>query len=204
MKSTIHSQEDVTPQKQSPPIPQPSQKKIFKAVEEKRERLVSLLEDLIRIPTVVPPGNNYKDMVQYLKPIFRSLGYTTEHVIIPSKEIEKIPYPLEGPRVNLVARHDYGRRETVTIYAHMDVVPIEEPWTKDPFNPIIENGKLYGRGAIDMKCGIASMVVALEILHKMGLQPHFNIICTLCTDEEIGVYPGIYHLAKEGYVQGHV
>ncbi|MFX1341245.1 MAG: M20 family metallopeptidase [Promethearchaeota archaeon] len=204
MKSTIHSQEDVTPQKQSPPIPQPSQKKIFKAVEEKRERLVSLLEDLIRIPTVVPPGNNYKDMVQYLKPIFRSLGYTTEHVIIPSKEIEKIPYPLEGPRVNLVARHDYGRRETVTIYAHMDVVPIEEPWTKDPFNPIIENGKLYGRGAIDMKCGIASMVVALEILHEIGLQPHFNIICTLCTDEEIGVYPGIYHLAKEGYVQGHV
>lgn len=204
MKSTTPTQEEVTPHKEPPPTPRPSQKELFNAVEANRDRLVSLLEELIRIPTVVPPGNNYEEIVQYLEPIFLSLGYSTKQVIIPTDEIEKIPYPLEGPRVNLVARRDYGQKEPVTIYAHMDVVPIEEPWTKDPFDPIIENGKLYGRGAIDMKCGIASILVALEILHKLDLQPHFNIICTLCTDEEIGVYPGIYHLAKEGYVQGHV
>jgi len=186
VKSTTSTHKEVTPHKEPPPTPQQSQKEIFNAVEAKRDRLVSLLEDLIRIPTVVPPGNNYEEIVQYLEPIFRSLCYSTEQVIIPTDKIDKIPYSLEGPRVNLVARRDYGRKEPVTIYAHMDVVPIEEPWTKDPFNPVIENGKLYGRGAIDMKCGIASMVVALEILHELGLQPHFNIICTLCTDEEIG------------------
>jgi succinyl-diaminopimelate desuccinylase len=204
MKQNIHSREEVSLQKDAPSTSQLSQEEIFKAVEAKRDRLVSLLEDLIRIPTVVPPGNNYEKIVQYLEPIFQSLDYNTEQVIIHAEEIAKIPYPLEGPRVNLVARRDYGREEPVTIYAHTDVVPIEEPWTKDPFNPTIENGKLYGRGAIDMKCGIAGMIVALEILHELGIEPHFNIICTLCTDEEIGVYPGIYHLAKEGYVQGHV
>ncbi|MFW9984151.1 MAG: M20 family metallopeptidase [Candidatus Odinarchaeota archaeon] len=204
MKSTTSTQEEVKPHKEPPQTPQPSQKEIFSAVEAKRDRLVSLLEELIRIPTVVPPGNNYEEMVHYLEPIFQSLGYTTEQVSIPTDEIAKIPYQLEGPRVNLVAHRDYGQKEPVTIYAHMDVVPIEEPWTKDPFSPVIENGKLYGRGAIDMKCGIASIVVALEILHELGLQPQYNIICTLCTDEEIGVYPGIYHLAKKGYVQGHV
>ncbi|MHA2314734.1 MAG: M20 family metallopeptidase [Candidatus Hermodarchaeia archaeon] len=204
MKSNIHSREEVSVQKDSPSPSQLSQEEIFKVVEAKRNRLVALLEDLIRIPTVVPPGNNYEKIVQYLEPIFQSIGYNTKQVIVPEEEIEKIPYPLEGPRVNLVATRDYEREEPVTIYAHTDVVPIEESWTKEPFNPIVENGKLYGRGAIDMKCGIAGMIVALEVLHELGIDPHFNIICTLCTDEEIGVYPGIYHLAKEGYVQGHV
>jgi len=41
-------------------------------------------------------------------------------------------------------------------------------------------------------------------MNELNLIPHFNLICTLCTDEEIGVYPGIYHLAKEGYVKGHI
>jgi succinyl-diaminopimelate desuccinylase len=204
VKSITRSQKEESFDKEPTQTKQLSQEKLFNAVEAKRERLVSLLSDLIRFPTVVPPGNNYADIVQYLEPIFQNLGYKTQQVTIPSKEIEKIPYPLEGPRVNLVASRDFGHREPVTIYAHMDVVPIEEPWTKNPFDPIMENGKLYGRGAIDMKCGIAGMIVALEILHELKIEPHFDIICTLCTDEEIGVYPGIYHLAKEGYVQGHV
>jgi succinyl-diaminopimelate desuccinylase len=143
-------------------------------------------------------------MIQYLEPHFQRLQFQFERVIVPQEKISKIPLPLEGPRVNLVARQYHQQPEMVTIYAHMDVVPIEEPWTKDPFNAILEDGKLYGRGAIDMKGSIAAMLIAFEIMQELHLASNFNIICTLCTDEEIGMYPGIYHLAKEGYVEGHV
>jgi succinyl-diaminopimelate desuccinylase len=143
-------------------------------------------------------------MVQYLEPHFHHLDFQTERVIVPHVALEQIPLPLEGPRVNLVARQNNDQPETVTIYAHMDVVPIEAPWTKDPFNAILEDGKLYGRGAIDMKGSIAAMLVAFEVMQELNLRSKFNIVCTLCTDEEIGMYPGIYHLAKEGHVQGHV
>ncbi|MFX1474252.1 MAG: M20 family metallopeptidase [Promethearchaeota archaeon] len=177
---------------------------VFRAVDRKRDRITTLLCDLIRIPTIVPPGNNYEDMVNYLEPVFQKLGFHTERVVIPEEQIEKIPYPLEGPRTNLVATRNHDKEEAVTIYAHMDVVPIEEPWTKDPFGGVVENDHIYGRGAFDMKSGIAAMIVALEVMDELGLPPHFNIVCTLCTDEELGVYPGIYHLAKEGYVKGHL
>ena len=183
---------------------QPSVEDVFKAVEQKRDRIITLLRDLIKIPTVVPPGNNYADLVDFVEPLFKNLGFTNERVIVPDEHIKAIPYPLEGPRINLVATREHGKKEAVTIYAHMDVVPIEEPWTKDPFAGIVENGKLYGRGACDMKSGIAGMLVAFEVMKELNLTPHFNLICTLCTDEEIGVYPGIYHLAKEGYVKGHI
>ena len=183
---------------------QPSVEQVFKAVEQKRDRIINLLRELIKIPTVVPPGNNYADLVDFLEPLFKKLGFATERVIVPDEHIKAIPYPLEGPRINLVATREHGKKEAVTIYAHMDVVPIEEPWTKDPFAGIVENGKLYGRGACDMKSGIAGMLVAFEVMNELNLTPHFNLICTLCTDEEIGVYPGIYHLAKEGYLKGHI
>ncbi len=182
----------------------PSVKQVFETIEHKRDRIITLMRDLIKIPTVVPPGNNYEDLVDYLEPIFKGLGFKTERVVVPEEHIKEIPYPLEGPRINLVATRKHGQKEAVTIYAHMDVVPIEEPWTKDPFAGVVEDGKIYGRGACDMKSGIAGMIVALEVIDELKLEPHFDLICTLCTDEEIGVYPGIYHLAKEGYVKGHV
>lgn len=181
-----------------------SSEDVFRAVESKRDRITALLRDLIRIPTIVPPGDNYEDMVNYLEPLFQELGFRTERVVVPEEHIEKIPHPLEGPRINLVASRDHEREEPVTIYAHMDVVPIEEPWTKDPFAGVVEDGKMYGRGALDMKSGIAGMLVSLEVMDELQLEPNFDLICTLCTDEEVGVYPGIYHLAQEGYVKGHV
>jgi succinyl-diaminopimelate desuccinylase len=178
--------------------------KVFEAVEKKQDRIAELLCELIHIPTVVPPGDNYEAFVDFIEPLFNKLGCTTERVIIPDELVKQIPLPLQGPRVNLVATKDYGKKEDVTIYAHMDVVSIDEKWSMDPFEGIIKDGKVYGRGATDMKSGIASIIIAIEVLNELKLIPHFNIVCTLCTDEEIGIYPGIYHLAKEGYIKGHV
>ena len=204
MKTITSAAEDGQTQEPKPPESRPTQEKVFNTIEAKRDRLIAILKELIQIPTIVPPGNNYEKMVQLLESQFQKLSFQTERVIVPPEEIEKIPLPLEGPRMNLIARQTHHQNDTVTIYAHMDVVPIEEPWTKNPFDAVVEDGKLFGRGTIDMKGSIAAMLVAFEVIKEWGLQPHFNINCTLCTDEEVGVYPGIYHLAKFGYVQGHV
>jgi succinyl-diaminopimelate desuccinylase len=204
VKTITNPTEDFDTEKAKPSASRPSTQVVFQAIEAKRDRLIAVLKNLIRIPTVVPPGNNYLEMVHYLEEQFKNLKFQTERVVVPPEHIAEIPFSLEGPRVNLVARQTHNRQDTVTIYGHMDVVPIEEPWTKDPFNATIEEGKLYGRGAIDMKGSIASILVAFEIIQELGLKPHFNIISTFCTDEEIGMYPGIYHLAKEGYIKGHV
>jgi succinyl-diaminopimelate desuccinylase len=204
MNTITSSTEDVDPSKAKPARKLPGQEEIFQAIEGKQERLIEVLGNLISIPTIVPPGNNYEEIVRYLEGFFQSLHFQTERVVVPPEQIKKIPLPLEGPRINLVARQNNAQSETVTLYAHMDVVPIEEAWTKDPFNPVVEEGKLYGRGAIDMKGSIASILVALEVMKELQLKSHFNLICTFCTDEEVGMYPGIYYLAKEGHVQGHV
>jgi succinyl-diaminopimelate desuccinylase len=177
--------------------------KAFESVEANRDYIVDTLRKLVQIDTSVPPGKNYDKLVAAVEPDFEKFGFTTERVIIPPEKVKEIPYELEGDRVNLVASKDVGK-EPVSIYAHMDVVPIEEGWKCDPFAGVVEGDTLYGRGASDMKGSIACLMGALKVMHDLSLEPKFNMHCMLCTDEEIGVYPGVYHLALNGYVKGHM
>ncbi len=177
--------------------------KAFEAVETNRDYIVETLRKLIRIDTSVPPGRNYDKIADALEPDFHTFGFETERVIIPDEKVKEIPYELEGERVNLVARKEIGK-EPVSVYAHIDVVPIEEGWKCDPFAGVVEGETFYGRGSSDMKGSIACMMGALKVMHDLSLEPKFDIHCMFCTDEEIGVYPGVYHLALNGYVKGHM
>jgi succinyl-diaminopimelate desuccinylase len=179
-------------------------KHAFALVDDREEELVSLVRGVIGIDNCVPPGRNYEQLADYLIPYFQSAGLTTEKVVIPEPLWRQIPTPgLDGDRVNLVARKETGK-EPVTIYAHIDTVPVDNRWTTDPFGGEIKDGKIYGRGTSDMKGAAASLIIALQVIKDLGLEMKFDPICCLCTDEEIGVYPGVYHLAKEGYLHGHV
>ena len=114
--------------------------------------------------------------------------------------------PLEGPRVNLVATKEYGKQKFVSFYAHMDVVPaISENWKFNPFEAtMIKSGKIFGRGVADMKGAIPCLIMALRLIDKLSLSPKFNIRVMLCTDEEIGIWPGVRYLKEKGYVKGIV
>ncbi|MDI3339344.1 MAG: ArgE/DapE family deacylase [Sphaerobacter sp.] len=171
----------------------------FALVEAQEDRLIERLRLVIGIDTTVPPGENYGKLVGLVEPEFQRLGFTTTRVVIPPEKIAQIPLPLSGERVNLVARLNNGK-PPLSVYAHMDVVPIEEGWDFDPFGGEIKDGRIYGRGVADMKGAIASVLTALDIMHQCGLEPVWDLNILLCTDEEIGVYPGLYHLALEGYV----
>ena len=173
---------------------------IFEAVEAKEGALLERMREIIRVDTCIPPGRNYGTLVDLVEPEFRRFGFQTERVVIPKEQIEAIPLPLEGGRVNLVATKKSGK-PPLSVYAHMDTVPIEEGWDYDPFGAEVRDGRIYGRGVADMKGSIATLLTALEIIQERGLEPVWDLTACLCTDEEIGVYPGIWHLCKEGYVQ---
>ena len=176
---------------------------VFAAVDAREGSFLKLLGQIINVDNSNPPGCNYDVLVDEIAPWFEAAGFDTERVIIPPALVRTIPLPLDGDRVNLVATRRAGK-PPLTIYAHMDTVPVEEAWNSDPFSAELRDGRIYGRGVADMKGTIASLITALEVMHALKLEPVWDLIACICTDEEIGVYPGIWHLAKEGYVHAPV
>ncbi|MEM2984310.1 MAG: hypothetical protein QXL24_03760, partial [Candidatus Jordarchaeaceae archaeon] len=85
-----------------------SENEAFSLVENFADEAVDVLKDLIKIKTVVPPGNNYEEIVKYLEPQFSRIGFETERVTVPEEMVKRIPAPLDGPRVNLVAKKVFG------------------------------------------------------------------------------------------------
>ncbi len=177
--------------------------RVFARVDSLQEELIRRLRLVVGVDNCVPPGRNYDTLIERVRPEFERLGFQCELVTIPPEKVRQIPLPLEGPRVNLVARKNNGK-PPLTIYAHMDTVPIEENWTTDPFGGDIRDGRIYGRGIADMKGAIATLLTAFEALEREGVPLAWDPVVCLCTDEEIGTYPGIYHLALEGYVTAPV
>ena len=170
----------------------------FAAVDAREPELIDRLRKIIAIDNCVPPGENYDQVIDLVEPEFQRNGFTTTRVVIPPEKVALIPLPLKGDRVNLVARLNNGK-PPLSVYAHMDTVPIEEGWDFDPFGGEIKDGRIYGRGIADMKGAIASILTAIDVMQAEGLEPAWDLNILLCTDEEIGVYPGLYHLALEGY-----
>jgi succinyl-diaminopimelate desuccinylase len=175
----------------------------FSRVEREEDYIVDLLKRIISVDTSIPPGENYGQLIDILEPEFHRFGFETKRVVMPPDKVETIPAPLTGERANLVARLMNGKPK-VSLYAHMDVVPVDDSWTVDPFAGIAEDGRLYGRGTVDDKGPMACALGAAKVLHDLGLEPRFDINCLFCTDEEVGHYPGSRYLAEEGYFSDHI
>jgi succinyl-diaminopimelate desuccinylase len=141
---------------------------------EARMDYIRILEGLLSINTTVPPGMNYEETVDYLEPLFKEVGFETQKVHIPKEYAEE----REG-RVNLVCNRREAGKHRLIFYCHMDVVPAEG-W--DAFKPRIENGRIYGRGAADMKGGIAALLLGLEACVGKPLKYDTSVMIT--TDEE--------------------
>lgn len=148
--------------------------------------LVRFLQELIRLRTVNPPGENYGGITQLLAKTLRDLGLKVRRVPVP-RAIQKKTQPelLDYPRYNVVGFWDTGAKKTVHFNAHFDVVPVSGQWRHgSPFNPAVEGGWMYGRGTSDMKGAIASIVFALKALKATGTKPNFNLEVSFTADEE--------------------
>ena len=178
-------------------------KEAFLRVEQEKDYLIDILKAMIAVNTCIPPGENYGRLADVLEPELRSFGFETRRVLVPEEKYRQIPEPLSGERVNLLGILRNNRPRS-SFYGHLDVVPVDDRWTVDPFTGTVKDGKLYGRGAVDMKGSIAAFLGAARVIREMGLEPRFQMECCFCTDEEVGVYPGARYLAEEGYFSNHL
>ena len=147
---------------------------------------IKVLSDLIAIDTSVPPGNNYAKAIDYLEPLFSAAGFTTEKIPIPSSQAEG----REG-RVNLLCHRREPGKPRLVFYGHIDVVPAQG-W--DAFQPRVENGRIYGRGAADMKGAIVSLLLALKKCRDRTLKYDTSVIIT--TDEELNQADQLRYISR--------
>ncbi|NKB28786.1 MAG: acetylornithine deacetylase/succinyl-diaminopimelate desuccinylase family protein [Rhodobacteraceae bacterium] len=162
----------------------------------KRDNLIELTQDLIRIPTLNPPGENYHAICDYLERRLRKRGF---HCIF--ERATGAPGDSDAyPRWNIIARHE-GKRagDCVHFNSHTDVVEVGAGWTFDPFGAELKDGRIYGRGACDMKGGLAASIVAAEAFIEEYPDYAGAIEISGTADEESGGYGGVAHLAELGY-----
>ena len=170
--------------------------KVFEIIEKSEDNIVELCQDLIRFPTVNPPGNDYKACVEYIGDRLKVRGFKVEYI----RAFGTPGDSSEFPRYNVVARYDTGRPgPCVHFNSHIDVVETGEGWTKDPFAADLIDGKIYGRGACDMKGGMASSIIAVEALIDSGIELKGAIEISGTGDEESGGLGGVAYLAEKGY-----
>jgi succinyl-diaminopimelate desuccinylase len=155
-----------------------------------REDAVRLLSDLVRLPTLNPPGAELPG-AELLARELAQRGFRPELTEIAPN------------RANVIARlPGSGEAPSLLFNGHIDVVPPGElPWKHPPFGAVIEGGRLYGRGASDMKSGLAAMLIALDVLSRSGKKLRGDVIFSAVADEEIGV-SGSLRLAAEGLTRG--
>lgn len=141
---------------------------------------------LIQFRTVNPPGEE-RPAQEYLRELLESVGFEVDFL---NKQVG---------RPNLVTRlNGTGKRPPLLFYGHVDVVGTQgQAWDVPPFEGLIENGVLYGRGALDMKAGLAMLVHAMLRARSEGLEPSGDVLLAIVVDEETGGSQGMQFLLEQ-------
>jgi succinyl-diaminopimelate desuccinylase len=158
--------------------------------------LVELTRELIRFPTVNPPGEAYTPCAEFLGRRLQKSGFSIQYLRAEGAPGDSARYP----RTNVIGRLEGGRPgPTVHFNSHIDVVEAGEGWTTDPFGAEVRDGKVYGRGACDMKGGLAASIIAVEayVAANPGFAGAIEISGTV--DEESGGFGGVAWLAGKGF-----
>ncbi len=143
---------------------------------------VRFLQELIRVPTPTPPGNNAPHAERTAE-LLKAFGFEAEKHPVPDAEVRA--YGLES-LTNLIVRRPYGPGRTIALNAHGDVVPPGEGWTCDPFGGEIRDGKIYGRAAAVSKSDFATFTFAVRALESLGLPLKGGVELHFTYDEEFG------------------
>ncbi|MYA32820.1 MAG: acetylornithine deacetylase/succinyl-diaminopimelate desuccinylase family protein [Gemmatimonadales bacterium] len=181
----------------SPPTGLRGEDRVLAEVEAARDEIVAFTAEMIRIPTVNPPGEGYRECAEFIGRQLEATGLAVEYV-----EAEGRPeHTADHPRVNVLGR-GAGRpgRPRLHLNGHFDVVPPGEEWTVDPFAGVVRGGRIYGRGASDMKSGIAAAVFAVEALRRAGVELAGAVDISATVDEESGGFAGVAHLCEAGII----
>jgi acetylornithine deacetylase/succinyl-diaminopimelate desuccinylase-like protein len=159
---------------------------------------VRFLQELVRVPTDTPPGNNAPH-AERTADLLKGFGFEAEKFPVPAQEVHD--YGLESI-TNLIVRRSYGDGgRTVALNAHGDVVPPGEGWTHDPYGGEVEGGKLYGRAAAVSKCDFSTFTFAVRALEAVAKPNRGSIELHFTYDEEFGGILGPGWLLKHKHTR---
>jgi succinyl-diaminopimelate desuccinylase len=158
---------------------------------------VRFLQELIRVPTDTPPGNNAPHAERTAE-LLKTFGFDAEKHAVPQSDVHA-----QGMEsiTNLIVRRRYGDGLTVALNAHGDVVPPGEGWTTDPYGGEIRDGNIYGRASAVSKSDFASFTFAVRALESLQAQLKGSVELHFTYDEEFGGELGPGWLLKHGLTQ---
>ena len=141
-----------------------------------QDETISLLQELIRDPDSVNPPGDVRKSVEVARAKLAAEGFQCELI----GDLEHVP--------NLVARYRFGDGPSLLYNAHVDVVPTgdESAWKYPPFDAVIADGKVWGRGSGDDKASVTAQIMGAIALVRSGLDFAGEIVVNVCGDEETG------------------
>jgi len=162
-----------------------------------RETALELLEELVQIPSVNPPGERYLEVALLLGERLRDLAFEPRLVEVPAHELKRLGLPPQRPRPSVLATlgSDAPDAPTFHFHAHYDVVPADAPRM---FRMRTDGDIAWGRGTADMKGGIVYLLLALSALRPLERHLEGRIILSLVPDEETGGDAGTGYLFRSG------
>ncbi len=170
---------------------------IIRAVDAIADEMVDFLRGLTRIPTINPPGEEYRAGAEFIGAKLKDFGYSCQFVAAEGRP-EHTP---THPRINVLGHMEgCGTGPRLHFNGHFDVVPVGDGWTVEPFGALLRDGKLYGRGTADQKAGIAASIFAIEAIRRSGIRLAGNVEQSGTVDEESGGFAGVAWLAQQGLI----
>jgi succinyl-diaminopimelate desuccinylase len=159
---------------------------------------VRFLQELVRVPTDTPPGNNAPHALRTAE-LLGAMGMPTEQHPVP--EADARAAGLQSI-INLIVRRPYASGgPTIMLNAHGDVVPPGDGWTHDPYGGEVENGKLYGRAAAVSKCDFSTYTFAVRALESLHAPLKGAVELLFTYDEEFGGELGPGRLLANGTIK---
>jgi succinyl-diaminopimelate desuccinylase len=155
---------------------------------------VRFLQELIRVPTDTPPGDNAPHAERTAE-LLQGFGFEAEKHPVPQPDVRA--YGLQSI-TNLIVRRRYGEGKTIALNAHGDVVPPGDGWTHDPYGGEIVDGNIYGRAAAVSKCDFASFSFAVRALESLQAPLRGSVELHFTYDEEFGGEMGPGWLLRNG------
>ncbi|GIV63896.1 MAG: acetylornithine deacetylase [Bellilinea sp.] len=174
--------------------------RVLSWIDDHGEEIIDLLQRLVRVPSVNPwfleePGQRYEEQVQDLiAEELRIFGATIDRWQPDPQTLSKYQgkpgyYPdhkFEGRPNQAGVIKGVGNGKSLLLTGHVDVVKAGSDWSVHPFSAVRKDGRIIGRGVVDMKGGIAAMISAVKAIHSVGFKNAGDICIGTVVDEEAG------------------
>lgn len=161
------------------------EKAIIEKIDTLKDEIIQFLQDLVKIPSEVPPGN-YKEISKFVESKMNQFQINTR-----------------VKKKNVIGEIGNQKGLSLIFNAHMDTVATYNGWTKDPHGGEIIRNKIYGRGAADDKACVAAEIFATKALLDLGINLNGKLIITAVINEEIGGLLGSEYLVKDEVITGN-